>query len=168
MPIRHSSRHLHATFYNHTKAKLAELGWVSAPVNFGTSPVTIIDYQPEERNEAVKHNTVAVTLGDFNADEDEELGAKGGGLRSALYSVYIDVYMNEQALSLAICDDIRDVYEDLYMDLINQITGFPVPNAKIDVETVAGPERPAANIGAEQFKRHWRIMRADGRLYYNT
>jgi hypothetical protein len=164
--LRFRSRHLHATFYNHFRNQLQTLGWTSVPVNFGTQPVLVIDYVPDERSETIRQNTVAVSLGDFAQDEDEELGARGGGLRSALYNVFFDVYMAEQALSLAICDDIRDIYTDFTMPLINQIDQTPVPANVIEVETILGPERGSG--GVEQFRRYWRTMRVDGRLYYNT
>ncbi len=167
-PIRFRSRHLHATFYNHLKGELDAHGWRSAPVNFGAEGVTVIDFQPDERNSRIEVNTVAVTLGDYDTDEDEELGAAIGGMRSALYNIFIDTYMQEQSLSLAICDDIRDIYQDLTLPLIDQITLAPVAGTLIEVDRVVGPDKPAANVGAEQFKKFWRTMRVDGRLFFNT
>ncbi len=167
--IRFRSRHLHATFYDHTIAALTNLGWMSAPVNFGTHAVKVVDFQPDERQLPIAGNTVAVSLGDYTLDDEEELGALlGGGLRSALYSVYIDSYMLEQSLSLAICDDLREIYDGKSLDLINQITETVVPNCYIQVEQVIGPEKPPSNLGAETFKRYWRIIRVDARLYYQT
>ena len=148
---------------------LSALGWMNAPINFGTTAVTVVDYQPDERQTPVPHNTIAVSLGDFSSDDEEELGSDlAGGLYSALYSVYIDVYMSEQPLSLAICDDIRSTYHNALLDLIDQVTLTAVPNCYIQVEKVLGPERPPSNLGAEAFKRYWRIMRVDARLYYQT
>lgn len=164
--IRFRSRHLHATFFNHTTDALTALGWINPPINFGTVPITMIDYQPDERSEQIKNNTVSVSLGDYENDDDEELGATHGGVRSALYQVYVDVYMSEQALSLAICDDIRDIYTDRMLTLIDQITMTDTGD-KIEVENIEGPARiPGAS--ADQFKRHWRAMRLDARLYYQT
>jgi hypothetical protein len=167
-PIRFRSRHLHATFVNNTIDGLGEAGWMSAPVNFGTAPVTVIDYQPDDREKAIAHNTVAVSLGDYAADNEEELGAlTGGGLNSALYGVYIDVYMAEAPLAIAICDDIRDLYKSQSMPLINQISGAPEPNHLIQVDQVLGPEKPPTG-GNATFQRYWRIMRVDARLYFQT
>lgn len=164
--IRFRSRHLHATFFDYTKARLSELGWVNAPVNFGTVGLNFIDYQPDERSEQIRQNTVSISLGDYQNDEDEEVGAAMGGSRGAPYAVYIDVYMAEQALSQALCDDIRDIYTDQTLELIDQISGAATGNL-IEVENVDGPSRiPGA--AADQFKRHWRAMRLDVRLYFNT
>lgn len=167
-PIRFRSRHLHATFYDDVRANMITLGWSTPPINFGTVPVTVTDFTPDERNTQVATNTVAVSLGDFGDDDDEELGAALGGLRGAIYNIYIDVYMAEQSLSLAICDDIRDMFVDRVLPLIDQITETPVPNTYIEIESILGPEKPSAQVGAEQFKKYWRTMRIDARLYYNT
>lgn len=166
--LRFRSRHLHATLYHHLKVRLDELGWVTPPINFGTGAVTTIDYQPDERNVQIKHNTVAISLGNYSSDEDEELGAALGGARSAPYQVFVDVYMAEQALSLAICDDIRDIFTDLYLPVIDQITDSVAPNTYLEIAGVHGPEKPAAAASAEQFKRYWRTMRLDTRMYFNT
>lgn len=165
---RFRSRHLHATFYNHFVTEMTALGWVNTPVNFGTQALTVIDYQPEDRTETIRHNTVAVSLGNYGSDEDEELGATGGGLRSALYNVFIDIYMSEQALAVAVADDVRDIYTDLTMPLINQITASPETGTLIEVDQVLGPERPAGTAGSDTFRKNWRIMRVDARLFYQS
>jgi hypothetical protein len=165
---RFRSRHLHATFYKQFIVDMSALGWMHAPVNFGTQALTVIDYQPEDRNETIKHNTVAVSLGNYGSDEDEELGAKGGGLRSALYNIFIDIYMSEQALAIAVADDVRDIYTDLTMPLVNQIDGQVEPATLIEVDQVLGPERPGGGAGSDTFRKHWRVMRVDGRLFYQS
>lgn len=165
--LRHRSRHIHATVYNHLRTELGLIGWINPPINFGTEAVTLVDYQPEERGERIERNTVAVSLGDVPADREEELGARTGGLLSGLYPVFIDVYMADQPLSVAICDDIRDIFQMAYLPVVDQVTGDP-SDYVIDVEEVLGPQRPNAQIGAEQFKRYWRIMRLAARVYYNS
>lgn len=168
MPIRHRSRHLRATLAGKLTAELAALGWISAPVNFSTDPVVVVDYQPDERGEAISKNTVALSLGNAVADIDEELGARDGGLRSGWCPVFIDVYMAEQALSDAICDDIRGIFDSQVFPLVNQITSA-ASTELIDVEEVLGPERPSAAAAAgDQFKRYWRVMKLGVRVYYNS
>lgn len=164
--IRHRSRHLRATLFNKLRDELDALGWITPPVNFDTDPIVVVDYQPDERNEPIAKNTVALSIGDIDDDVDEELGAAAGGLRSGFYPVFIDVYMAEQALSDAICDDIRDIFDSQVFPLINQITSA-VSAETIDVEEVLGPDRPPAFVGAEQFKKYWRTMKLGVRLYYN-
>ncbi len=74
--------------------------------------------------------------------------------------------MAEQALSQAICDDIRDIFMDKVLYLVDQITGLTTDNM-IEVDNVDGPSR-IAGTSAEQFKKHWRAMRVDTRLFFNT
>jgi len=164
MAIRFRSRHLHATLAHLLRTELAALGWMNTPAVFGAAPVTVVDYQPDERGEPIARNTVAVTIGDVGQDEDEELG---GGLRSAWYPMFVDIYMQESALSIAMADDLRDILDDRVLPVVNQITGEPFEGVTVRVEEVIGPERPQANIGAEAFKKNWRIIRAGLRLYYN-
>jgi hypothetical protein len=166
--IRFRSRHLHATLVQLARTELNTRGWITAPINFGTGPTTVIDYSPDERGQVISSNTVAISLGDFAGDDDEELGAAVGGLRSALYRVYVDIYMAEQALTQAMSDDVRDIFADQQFDLIDQITGAAVPATRIEIERIEGPDRPSNLIGAEQFKRFWRTMRVDARLYFLT
>lgn len=165
--IRHRSRHLRATVYDKVIADLTTLGWISAPINFGTTPIRVIDYQPDERGEIVSTNTVAVSIGDVINDADEELGAADGGLRSAWYPIFVDVYMADQALADAVCDDVRDIFDCKIFPLVNQITGTPSTET-IDIEEVLGPDRPAAAASIEPFKKYWRIMRIGARMYYQA
>lgn len=175
MPIRHRSRHLRATLFNKLSTELDTLGWVTTPVNFGAAPLTLLDYQPDERGEIVTTNTVAVSIGDVVNDTDEELGCESGGLRSAWYPVFVDVFMADQALSDAVCDDVRDIFDQQVFPLVDQITGTVLDLAHtadpvtIDIEEVLGPDRPIAGNGSiEQFKRYWRIMRLGCRVYYQS
>lgn len=167
MALRHRSRHLHATIYNKVVGDLTDLGWVTPPVNFGTAPVTVVDYQPEERQEAIRANTVAVSIGDVADDEDMELGAQVGGVRSALYPVFIDVYAAELALTYALCDDLRESFDCAIFPLVNQITRAAT-DQQIEIEQVIGVDKPAAANSADPFKRYWRVLRLAARLYYQT
>jgi predicted secreted hydrolase len=165
-PIRFRSRFLHATIFDYTQAGLDALGWITPPINFGTEAITMIDFQPDERLQQIQHNTVAVSLGDYENDEDEELGAGLGGTRSAPYVVFVDVYMAEQALSHAICDDVRDIFTDQSMYLVDQITQIPTSDL-IQIDNIDGPARVPGGT-ADQFRRHWRAMRLDCRLFFQS
>lgn len=164
--IRFRSRHLHATIVQHMRTQLDVLGWISPPVNFSTAPCVVLDYQPDERGTTIATNTVSVTLANYTWDVDEELGASNGGLRSAPYVLLVDVYMAEQALAIAITDDVRDIFTDTTLPLIDQVSATPVLNTAIEIERVDGPEKPPAALGAEQFKKYWRVMQLNTRLYY--
>lgn len=167
MAIRHRSRHLRATFYNKVRTNLDTLGWVTPPINFQADPITVIDYQPLERQEIITTNTVAVSIGDPLDDVDEELGAQVGGLRSAFYPVFVDVYMATQSQAEAVCDDLRDIFDMRQFYLVDQITGLET-NQLIEIEELMGPDHPAGGAALNQFKQFWRVIRIGARLYYNT
>jgi hypothetical protein len=166
--LRFRTRFVHATLVDAVRGALTDLGWILEPINFGGNPVTIVDYQPDERGERVNPNTVAVTLGDAPPDDDEELGAAVGGLRSVVYPVYIDAYMAEQPISVAICDDIVMHFTDLAMGVEDKINGGTVPGVTLVIEDVAGPRRPPASVNADNFKRYWRVVELSAVLYFNT
>ena len=167
MAVRFRSRALRATFFNRTVAELTTRGWITAPINFGADPISCIDYEPQERNEIITTNTVAVSLGDVVDDTDEELGALVGGLRSAFYPVFLDVYMATQAEADAVCDDLRDAYDGHMFWLVDPVTGLD-SNQAIEIEEIFGPDKPAGGAAINQFQQFWRVMRIGARLYYQT
>lgn len=166
--IRFRTRFLHATLVDDVKTALTDLGWVTPPINFGGTPAVVTDYSPDERGEDIKPGTIAVTLGDAPADEDEELGAAEGGLRSVSYPVYLDCYMAEQAISVAVCDDLVAHFTDRVLRVEDQINGGLIDGVTVVIEDVAGPRRPPASVGADSFRRHWRVVELTAVLYFNT
>ena len=159
-------RNAHATIANFVTTELAALGWVTAPINFSATPVTVIDFQPDERGIEILKNTVAVSIGDVDDDTDEELGAATGGLWSLYVPTFVDVYMEKQSLSVAICDDIRDIFFNQETNLINQATGVAVTGATIQFDQVIGPHGPTG--APNDFRRYWRIMRIGSRIFYQS
>lgn len=167
--LRFRTRFLHATVFDYIRANLGDLGWTTGLINFDTDPVKVIDYQPDERGERINVNTVAVTMGDVPATVEEELGADEGGLVSIPYRVYLDVYMQETALTIALCDDLRDMFERLTLQLEDKINGGFVDGVLASVEDVVGPERPPSSSQSnEGFKRSWRVVYLDISLYFNS
>lgn len=174
-PIRFRTRFVHATIYDVVRAGLGSLGWTTGTgnttgmVNFDTDPVKVIDYQPDERGERINVNTIAVTMGDVPATTEEELGAAEGGLNSISYRIYLDVYMQETSLAIALCDDLRDMFEGLTLQLEDKINGGFVPDVVCSIDQVVGPERPPSGAqSTEPFKRSWRVVYLDTLLYFNS
>jgi hypothetical protein len=163
---RHPSRHVHATVFNLVKSGLTTLGWVNSPVNFSTTPVTFLDFQPEERGVDIVANTIAVSLGDV---EDDVLGQVGGGLWSRRYPIFIDVYGVHLPITEAICDDVRDLLPEpgAAFALVDQTTGLDVAGADLEIEFLFGPERPAVAGTFDGLKRNWRIMRLQVALTFS-
>lgn len=159
--LRFRQRHVHRTIRDYVQSGLTNLGWVDEPVNFGTTPVTFIDVQPEEAGISIAPNTVALTLGDEPADRDEELGA---GLRSCAYTVFVDVYGADAPTAISIASDVRDLLRDQIIALADYTTDVngATTASTIEFETVI-IEKPATVV---LDNRHWRVVKATATLYY--
>jgi hypothetical protein len=165
--IRFKHRVIHQALYRLIEDGLTDLGWVTPPVNFATTPLTFVDYQPDERGRAIAANTIAITTGDEGEDSGEELGWDFGGLQSVSIPVFVDIYGEEQAISVAIASDVKSILKNYNAPLLsydNTDTG-----AQLTIETVLGPERPlaAASAGGENFKRYWRVVKGMTVTYFN-
>jgi hypothetical protein len=168
MPMpRHPTRHIHATIFNMVSAGLAARGWVTAPINFGTTAVTLLDFQPDEKGVTIEPNTVAVTLGDVGTDTFMELGA---GLWSRRYPVFIDAYGATTSITEAICDDIRASLPVLgqAFPVVDQTTMTNVVGCDLEVESLLGPERPSVATTFDGLKRNWRVMRGQLLLQFDS
>jgi hypothetical protein len=154
----HVSRHVHATVLDLVSDYLELAGWVHDPVNFGTTPVTILDEPPDDRGAQIAPNTVAVSLGDVG---DDILGQVGGGLWSRIYPIFVDIYGAERSIAVALADDVRAAFPEsgLRFPLIDQVDASEVAGASLGVERILGPERPAGAESADTFRRHWRVVR---------
>lgn len=163
--LRHRQRYVHSTLVDVVRQGLTEFGWVNAPTIFSALPVTVLDYQPDDRGEAIAANTVVVSMGDEFADEPEELGA---GLQSASTPVFVDIYGEQQAIAVAIAGDVKMLLKDRYLPVRDwSQPGAPaIPGMQIEMENTVGPERPQASIGAENFKRYWRVIKSTAVTYF--
>lgn len=179
--IRHKQRHIHASLVTFITAGLQADGWLDANAPFGATPVTIVDYQPEERGTAIAPNTVAISMGDQGTDDEWELGGRYGGLLSVEIPLFVDVYGERAAISLAIASDIKDRLRWAVLPVFDQVqagfdndpfnqTGFDTdvsaPGMTIEVDSVMGPEAPKVVDTAGQLKQHWRVLRARTVTYF--
>lgn len=112
MTLRHFSRHLHATIQNQIQDHLIATGWLpnGSPTFvtlFGAQPVSYLRQRPDEHLlQSIKANLVAVSFGTQGDDEEEQLG---GGLISQEHIVFVDVYAENDAIAVALAEDIRDL-----------------------------------------------------------
>lgn len=131
--MRHFSRHLQATIQNLVEAHLVATGWLTdgspgfQPL-LGALPVDFQRQRPDESMlKALKPNLVAVSFGGQTDDEDEQLG---GGLVSHEHVVFVDVYAENDAVAVALAEDVRDLmagrYGSRYFRPVDQVTGTPV------------------------------------------
>lgn len=165
--IRFKHRVIHQALYNLVASGLTDLGWVNNPVNFSTTALTFLDYQPDERGKAIALNTIAISTGDEGEDLGEELGSDFGGLQSVSIPVFVDIYGEEQAISVAIGSDVKSILKNYSGPLLSYDSTDT--GAQLTIEQVLGPERPpaAASAGGENFKRYWRVVKAMSVTYFN-
>ncbi len=154
---RHRTRLIRATVLEKLVAGMDAAGWVTASRNFGLDQaVKFIDYLPDDRNETVTAETIAVSLGDVDDTIDLEIGA---GLQAIEYPIFIDCYASQQAISEAMCDDIRDIFEFEIFPLRDFTTAIPtdIANVQLEVLEFVGPRKPSTTVTLDGFKRYWRV-----------
>lgn len=160
--MRHRQRHLHATLVKFVREQLDELGWINAPVNFGSTPVTVIDYEPQQAGETPAYNTVAVSIGDQGEDEAYEMG----GLSSCRYALFVDVYPEVEAIGVALAEDIKHMLVDRYVPLLdfNRVAGGEPTDEMIELESVMVEVIPTAATTLD--KRTWRAVKATAVCFF--
>jgi len=172
--LRFLYRHVHRTTAAYIEERMIARGWgkraASGPqptVNFGASPVTYQEIQPDENGTSVKPNTLAITPGDEGEDTLEELG---GGYWQVVIPFFFDVYGDDQSISKSIASDVKALLtRGLVLPLYDWTTGTPavVESSYIEFENVIGPERPVvAQISTEGFRRFWNVVKAEAHIYY--
>jgi hypothetical protein len=161
--MRHRQRHLHATVLDHIRTELAVDGWLAAPVNFAATAVTLIDYEPQEAGETPAMNTVAVSIGDQGTDEVEELG---GGISSCSYTVFVDVYGENEPIGVAISDDVKQGLVNQVIplkDFTHSADGVET-DAQVEFEMVLVEVIPSAASTLD--KRSWRAVKATAVVFF--
>jgi hypothetical protein len=164
--LRFRIRHVHKTVADYLEAELQRLGWVDEPVNFATTPMTFLEFQPEEAGKAIVANTVAITMGDEPAADDLEMG---DGLREIAFPLFVDVYGANQSIAASIASDVKQLLEDRYMPVLDFATsseGVPT-NERIELnKDDVSVEKPDASQGAQDFRRFWRVVKTTARVHY--
>lgn len=162
--MRHRQRHLHKTVVEHVRQTLLDTAWLGpGPINWGEPAVTLLEYEPQEAGETPARNTVAISIGNQNEDENEELG---GGLHSCRYTLFIDIYPTRDPIGVAIADDIKFELVETIIPLLDFTTdpaGVPTP-AQIEFETVVVEAIPTTSSTLD--KRVWRAVKATAVCYF--
>jgi hypothetical protein len=154
--MRHRTRHIHQTVIQHVTDSLLAHGWINPPINYGSSPVEIQEFEPfGEGAVQPDGNLVAVTIEDSSEDTDEELG---GMLISGHYMLYVDVVGETIPLSVAIADDLRVILKNRIIpvkDFTADPAGVAVEGMSIEFVEVNVDVPPAAS---SVDKRTWRVV----------
>lgn len=158
--MRHRQRHLHATIVRHLTEQLTSLGWVNAPVNFAAAPITILGYEPQAAGKTPAPNTVAISIEDQGEDEPFELG----GLESCNYTLFVDIYGQNEPVGIAIADDVKDSLTHAGLPLLD-FTHTPTPTDEwIEFEHVLVENIPSAATTLD--KRTWRAVKATAVCFF--
>lgn len=160
-PLRFRSRHVHKTVADYLESGLDDLGWVTAPVNFGTPAVTFSEFEPDEPNPTeIKVNTVSITMGDELPDEELELG---GRLLSTKWVLFVDVYGANRSVANSICSDVKTLLADLYLPVLDFTAsneGYATnERLTVDRDTIL-VERPAEAADVKDIRKNWRVVKA--------
>lgn len=160
-------RHTHKTVADFLEVQLATLGWVNAPVNFGTTPITFLEFQPELQapKVVIAPNTVAITIGDEPAAEDMEIG---DGIKSIKYPLFVDIYGEKRPIALSIGSDVKDLLSDRYLYVVDFTAAVPVTSTEqieIEKESVF-METPEAVASAEDIRKNWIVVKAMVTVFY--
>jgi hypothetical protein len=169
--LRFRARHVHRTVYEYVIGELTSLGWpdaataaAGAVVNFGSTPVTVLESTPDANGVAVAANTLVITVGDEPAARSQELG---DGLRMIAFPVYVDIFGANQGIATSIASDVKTLFENRYMYVTDFTADPPVPSQEyleFDSDDVSISRPPVQ--GASDFRRYWRIVNAVAQVYY--
>lgn len=163
--MRFRSRHAHATIVKYVSEQLDAMGWINPPINFGSVPVTVQDFEAYGSDQGAiqpEPNLVAVTLDPEGPDEDEELG---GSLISGNYQFYCDVVGESIPISVSIADDLLRKTKNAKIPLLDFTTdsaGVETAGHALEFYNcfVATPDA-SASID----RRTWRVVSGFVRAY---
>ncbi len=162
--IRHFGRHLYQSVFDHIDTGLVDLGWKVAG-GFKEFPVTTQNWVPDEGQgtSQVQPNLVAVTILDEGEEVPEELG---DGLVSIDVQLSVDIYGENQAVALAIAEDVKDL-------LRGRIDGYHriIPIFDYSAVDTGGTRAALTGVWAEnedvvripsqrtELRRQWQVVR---------
>lgn len=167
--LRHYSWHVHHSVFKYLEAQLGVLGWTSDIEEerpFRAVKVSMQETLPPEFEETrvLSPGTVAVTLGSEPDTQEEELG---GVLNSHDLPIFIDVFMDNEAMALALSNDIRDILKgrvpgsSRFMRVIDWASSgtTPAPGYTVEFEDVLREK--------VTHKVNWQIVKVTAVLYFN-
>lgn len=165
--LRHAARHVHHTVANYVTANLTALDWLTPDETpFGAPLVEVRTSKAitgGTLGKTTKAGVVAVTLGNETTPDPEELG---GPLTSQEYPLFIDIFQDTEATTLALATDIKDIClgrfpgATRYLPVIDQATSLAVPGWRIELDDVERVE-PDSN-----FALFWQVVKVTAIAYF--
>lgn len=162
--VRYLQRSVRQTVVDYTKLKLTELGWVDDPVNFGAEPVQFIEVDRREKVERIDPTTVSIWIPNESADRIAELG---GGLYVTDIDIMVDIYAQKAAYAINIGSDLKDIFRDRSIPLIDYVSsGSTLVEAGMVEFMGAYIDRPASPPNAIEFRGTYRTVRLYSRVWF--
>lgn len=165
--LRHASRHVLHTVANHVDTQLGVLGWTTPGSVPFDSPVVKVRRTAAiaggTLGKTTQAGTVAVTLGNEFSPDPQELG---GALSSQDYPIFVDVFQDTEATTLALATDVKDILlgrlpgAARYLPVIDQSTGLAVPDWTIELDDIERVE-PDYN-----FALFWQVVKVTAVAYF--
>lgn len=117
--LRHSTRHVHHTVIKYLREQLTALNWIGSEETtpFGATPVELFTVHPPEwkQDQKLQAGKVAITLGNEVMSTLEEMG---GPLTSVEIPIFVDIYMDDESIALALALDVRDIFHGRLPDSV--------------------------------------------------
>lgn len=164
--MRFRQRHVQQTIVDFYVTQMTNLGWVGASVPFGSPPLRFVEADPEEMPAVLTGTTLAISMGDEDSDDIEEMG---GGFYSVTTPVFLDVYAEKHAIAVAIASDVKElITRGKQLKVMDWSSGVGVETTDyIEFENVVGPIKPeSAAMSTGNVRRHWRVVKAMAVVYY--
>lgn len=158
--IRHFGRHLYQSVFDHVDQALADLGWKD-PGGFKENVVRTQNYVPEEGQgtSQLQPNLVAVTM----LEEGEETPEEMGDVRVSLDVVFtVDIYGENQAVALAIAEDVKDVLRGrLERRRIIPVYDYSTTPAPTLLDGVLAENEDVVRLPSQrtELRRQWQVVR---------
>lgn len=159
--MRYLQRNVHRSVFDHLVTQVTAMGWVDDPVNFGAEPVTFHEVDLREGVSRIEPTSVAVWVPSESSDRIAELG---GVSWTADLDFVIDIYASQASFSIALASDIKDLFRERSIPLLDHGSGStPVQAGTVELEG-AWIDRPTSS--ALEFNGVWRQVRGFTRVWF--
>lgn len=137
--MRHATRHIHATLVDLVRTYLDDAGWITPPINYGATKVTIQPVAPSVPSNT-EPNTVGVSLEYPDSSREAELG---GGLMRRRYSLFVDVFGENDSTTKALVDDVCELLDGLRAPVMDWTGPEPDESSSSSSSSSSSQEYPA-------------------------
>lgn len=162
--MRFRPRHVHQTVVQFVETQLDDLGWVTPPINFGTTTVVVDSAEPDFGQTTLPDgNLVGISMGDEPPNWEEELG---GAVESVNFVVFLDVIGATESVAVSIAADLKELLRNKVLTLQDFTLSVDSPSPTthfIEFESVM-VETPTATV---MDRRRWRVVKVTAHTVFS-